>query len=371
MSVELAKRDMFIERRKVIDYIDLLIKNLTEIKDNSGEFLWNFNGVIVDDKSWEVWNWPQGVGLYGIYQYWRQTGDEKVLDIVTNWFEQHFIAGLPPKNVNTMAPILTLALLYEDTGDLRFIPYMEEWSEWVMHDMPRTRENGLQHMTYGPENKNQLWDDTLMMTVLPLAKIGMLLDRQEYIEEAKRQFLIHVKYLCDKKTGLWYHGWTFEGDHNFAEALWARGNCWVTIAIPEIIDILELPKGDFFREFLIEALHRQIETLAKYQDGSGLWHTLIDDPTSYLEASATAGFGYGILRAVHKRYIDGKYLEVGEKAVKGLLGEISEKGALQKVSVGTGVADTLQAYKEIRITEMPYGQSLTVLCLTEFLRCYI
>lgn len=49
-----------------------------------------------------------------------------------------------------------------------------------------------------------------MMTVLPLAKIGKLLNRLDYLEEAKHQFLIHIKYLQDKKSGLWYHGWTFE-----------------------------------------------------------------------------------------------------------------------------------------------------------------
>lgn len=83
--------------------------------------------------------------------------------------------GAPPKNVNTMAPLLTMAYLYEDTKDSRYLPYLEQWAEWVMNDMPRTNEDGLQHATYGPENKNQLWDDTLMMTVLPLAKIGKLL----------------------------------------------------------------------------------------------------------------------------------------------------------------------------------------------------
>lgn len=64
-----------------------------------------------------------------------------------------------------------------------------------------------------------------MMTVLPLAKIGKVLNRPHYIEEAKRQFLIHIKYLFDTKTGLFFHGWTFEdGGHNFAKALWGRGN---------------------------------------------------------------------------------------------------------------------------------------------------
>lgn len=371
MHPDLAKRDSFISRKDVVSTISLLMGNLTEIKDNSGEFLLNFNGMIVDDKSWTVWNWPQGVGLYGIYHYWRQSHDERAYRIVNDWFEIHFTEGLPPKNVNTMAPILTLACMYEDTGDSRYEPYLEEWAEWVMRDMPRTRENGLQHMTYGPENKNQLWDDTLMMTVLALAKIGVLFGRDEYVEEAKRQFLIHTKYLCDKATGLWFHGWTFEENHNFAGALWGRGNCWITIAIPDIIDILDLPAGDGFREFLVETLRRQVEALAACQDESGLWHTLLDDAGSYLEASATAGFAYGILKAVHKRYVGEEYREAAVKAIKGVLGEITEKGALGKVSVGTGMGDTLDFYKEIKITEMPYGQSLAVMCLTEFLREFI
>lgn len=75
-----------------------------------------------------------------------------------------------------------------------------------MYDMPRTEEGGLQHMTYLSDHYQQLWDDTLMMSVLPLAKIGLVLNRPEYVEEAKRQFMVHTKYLADKKTGLWFHG---------------------------------------------------------------------------------------------------------------------------------------------------------------------
>jgi len=367
----MVQKQVSLEKNDIINYIDVLMDNLSQIKDDTGEFLLNFDGLVVDDKSWNVWNWPQGVGLYGIFKYWKLTNNQKALKIITDWFNARFDEGVPPKNVNTMAPLLTLAFLYEETKDQTFVPYLESWAEWVMYEMPRTKENGLQHMTYGPENKNQLWDDTLMMTVLPLAKIGRLFNKQEYIEEAKRQFLIHIKYLSDRKTGLWFHGWTFEENHNYAEALWGRGNCWITIAIPEIIEILDLKQGDFLREFLIETLQRQIESLAEYQNESGLWHTLINDKTSYLEASATAGFAYGILKSVHKRYISQEYKEVAYKAIKGIVEEINEEGALQKVSVGTGMGDTLEFYKEIKTTTMPYGQSLAVLCLAEFLYEYI
>ena len=125
-----------------------------------------------------------------------------------------------------------------------WLPYLDEWAEWLMNGLPRTEENGFQHIVFNSVNHQQLWDDTLMMSVMPLAKIGKVLGRPQYVEEARRQFMLHIKYLVDRKSGLWFHGWTFDGRHNFANALWARGNCWVTIAIPEFIELLDLPPGD-------------------------------------------------------------------------------------------------------------------------------
>jgi unsaturated rhamnogalacturonyl hydrolase len=210
-----------------------------------------------------------------------------------------------------------------------------------------------------------------MMCVLPLAKIGKVLGRPQYIEEAKRQFLIHIKYLSDRKTGLWFHGWTFDGRHNFAEALWARGNCWVTIAIPEFIELLDLPEGDALRMILCDALQAQVKALGQHQDVSGLWHTLIPDPSSYLEASATAGFAYGVLKSVRKRYLPIEYQAMGIKALRGVLANISDEGELKNVSFGTAMGSDLDFYKKIPLTSMPYGQALAILCLGEFLRAYL
>ena len=58
----IIKQEQFIPKDTVETTIDLLIRNLTTIKDNTGEFLLDFDGLKVDDKSWTIWNWPQGVG---------------------------------------------------------------------------------------------------------------------------------------------------------------------------------------------------------------------------------------------------------------------------------------------------------------------
>jgi unsaturated rhamnogalacturonyl hydrolase len=363
-----------ISRQEVTDTIDRLIDNLVNIKDETGEFLLHLeDGRIIDTKGWGGWEWTHGIGLFGMWRYYEQTGDQAALKIIKDWFEDRFAEGTPTKNINTMAPFITLAYLYEHEPDPRYLPYLDTWAEWLMapDGLPKTEEGGFQHIVYNDENPGEMWDDTLMMSVLPLAKIGLLLKRPDYVEEAKRQFLVHIKYLADRKTGLWFHGWTFLERHHFANALWARGNCWVTMAIPEIIELLDLPPGDAFRTILLDALAAQVKALAQYQDESGLWHTLLDDPGSYLEASAAAGFAYGILKSVRKGYLPREYEQVGIRAVKAVLENIDDKGELQRVSFGTPVFDDLQGYRDIPLTSMPYGQSMAILALAEFMRSYI
>ena len=69
-----------------------------------------------------------------------------------------------------------------------------------------------------------------------------------------------------------------------------------------------------------------------------MWHTLIDDPTSYVEASATSGFGYGILKAVHMGLVDAAYAENAKKALAPILKCIREDGIVDQVSYGTAMA---------------------------------
>ena len=224
----------------------------------------------------------------------------------------------------------------------------------------------MQHITSDSVNKGELWDDTLFMTVLFLANMGRILDRKDYKEEAQYQFLLHTKYLCDRETGLWYHGWTFLERSNFAGALWGRGNCWVSVFIPDFLEMVE--PGDAVRRYAEYALCGQAEALKKFQTEDGMWHTLIDDASTYQEASATAGFCYGILKGVRLGYLDQEYAECGEKALKAIMDHVSEDGELAGVSYGTNVGHTLQHYKDIPLVKMHYGQSLALLALLEGLR---
>lgn len=365
-----------IKSENIDELINRLIDNLIHIKDETGEFLMTIpDGRIIDTKGWLTgWEWTHGIGLYGMWHYYELTNNENIMKHMIDWFDAQIFGpdGSTSKNINTMAVFLSLAYIYEKKHDSRYLPYLDAWAEWAMYDLPKTKCGGFQHATYLTDNHEQMWDDTLMMTVMPLAKIGLLLNRPRYVEEAKRQMLLHVKYLCDHKTGLWYHGYTFDGNHNFANAFWARGNSWITIVIPEFIELLNLEPGDYLREFLIETLEAQVEQLIKLQDPkTGMWHTLLDDSSSYKESSATAGFAYGILKAIRKRYLSKKYIAYAVKAVKGFISQINHEGELLNTSFGTGMGNDLQFYKDIPLTSMPYGQAMAIMALVEFSKFYL
>ena len=356
--------------------VQLLINELVNIKDTTGEFLLKLeDGRIIDTKGWNDWEWTHGIGLYGIWKYYELTDDARWLKIIEDWFQARFKEGHKGKNINTMAVFLTLAYVYEKTGNQTYLPWLDSWAEWAYHDLPRTKHGGFQHITYLEVNEQQLWDDTLMMTVLPLAKIGLLLNRPHYVAEAKRQFLLHIQYLFDAKSGLFFHGWTFkDGGHNFADARWGRGNSWVTIVIPEFIELLDLKGDDPLRAHLISTLVSQSEALAPLQMPSGLWRTLLDVPEeegSYVEASATAGFAYGLLKAERRRYIGKEHREMAVKALRAVLDNITAEGELLNTSFGTGMGHDLQHYKDIPRTSMPYGQAMAMMALVEFLRAFV
>ncbi|WP_207952114.1 glycoside hydrolase family 88/105 protein [Paenibacillus turpanensis] len=319
-----------------------------------------------DHMNFDSWEWPTGVAIYGLFKYYRFTGKEHYLQVMEQWFKERLDEGLPPKNVNSVAPLLTLIHLYELNRSEAYLQLCTEWAEWIIHEMPRTEEDGLQHITVIADNEEQLWDDTLFMTVLFLAKMGELTGNEAYRQEAVYQFLIHVKYLTDPSTGLWYHGFCFDGRHHFGGTLWARGNCWFTAGVVEFLEIsgLEGP----VKRYLVEALQAQVRALLPLQHEGGLWHTVLNDSSSYVEASATAGFAYGMIKAVRMGLLDESCLPAALRAAEGVIACVEEDGTVGKVSYGTAIGMDDEHYKQIPIVPTAYGQALTIMMLTEVIR---
>ncbi|WP_313579456.1 beta-galactosidase BglB [Lacrimispora sp.] len=353
---------------KLKEKIDLLVSSFEKILyDEDDIFLKNMekNNLSGDNTElYRYWEWTQGVGLYGLWKIYEETGEEELLEKLEKYYDRQLSIGLPSRNINTTAPLLALSYLAEKSGNKTYMEICRDWAQWLVEELPMTEEGGFQHLTSDTLNEQELWDDTLFMAVLFLAHMGVLLDNKKWINEAEYQFLLHAKYLADRKSGLWYHGWTFHGRHNFSSAFWGRGNSWITMAIPELFGII--PCSGAVKRYLTEALKNQIEALVTYQNESGMWHTVINDSTSYVEASATCGVAYGILKAVHLGLIDPSYEASARRALLPVLQCIDAEGVVHQVSYGTPMGrESVQFYKDVELRPMPYGQAMAILFLLE------
>ncbi|MDR1600580.1 MAG: glycoside hydrolase family 88 protein [Oscillospiraceae bacterium] len=311
------------------------------------------------------WEWPTGVALYGMWKTYARTGDPAILEYMERWYSRMLARPTPHRNVNSVAPMLALTCMYSRESRPEWLGHIESWARWVHTAMPRVEFGGLQHITVWNKHYQQLWADTLFMTALFLLKAGQALGRPEWVEDAKYQFLIHIKYLQDRKSGLWTHGWTFDTRHAFAGAYWARGNAWFTAASVEILDALD--GHDASWRYINEALRDQVFGLWKLQRETGLFTTLLDVEETYEETSATAAIAFGVMKGVRLGYIGETFEEMGRKAADAVVARIAPDGTVMGVSGGTGMGHDLDHYKRIQQGPTAYGQGLTFLMLTEML----
>ncbi|WP_228745388.1 glycoside hydrolase family 105 protein [Paenibacillus sp. S150] len=324
-------------------------------------------GYFARDFGMEEWDWPQGVGLYGLQKLDRHFGDGRYLAYARPWMARQLEKGLPGRNINTTAPLLSLMEL-EEAEELSL-----EWANWLMHGLPRTPEQGYQHVTTGAGkhevslHENEIWIDTLFMAVLFTAKMGVKYDNSAWRQTSLHQLLLHIKYLYDKKTGLFFHGWHFGGRHNFSEAFWCRGNGWFTLGLPEYLELMHpyLDSGVF--TYLQQILHAQAEALLACQSADGLWHTLLDDPDSYTETSGSAAIAGGILHGVRSGLLPEAWAESALRAIQAVLDRINDEGTVLGVSGGTPIGAAKEDYKGILIAPMAYGQAMALAALSEAL----
>ncbi|CAM4218944.1 glycoside hydrolase family 88/105 protein [Paenibacillus typhae] len=324
-------------------------------------------GYFARDFGMEEWDWPQGVGLYGLQKLDRHFADGRYPAYAKPWMTRQIGKGLPSRNINTTAPLLSLMEL-DEVEELSL-----EWVEWLMNRLPRTVEQGYQHVTTGADksevtlNENEIWIDTLFMAILFTAKMGVKYDKPEWRQTSLHQLLLHIKYLYDKKTGLFYHGWHFTGRHNFSEAFWCRGNGWFSLGLPEYLELMRPYLEDGVFTYLQQVLQAQAEALLDCQSADGLWHTLLDDPDSYTETSGSAAIAAGILHGVRRGLLPEEHTQPALKAIEAVLDRIDAEGTVLGVSGGTPIGKTRDDYKGIIIAPMAYGQAMTLVALGEAL----
>lgn len=304
-----------------------------------------------------TWDWPCGVAYYGICEAYEVTKNERYLQLVKDRVDEYIELGLPTWTVNTCSMGHCLITLYQHTGDEKYLNIAKSKVDYLEKEALRFGDHVLQHtVSANNDFPEQAWADTLFMAAFFLLRMGVLLNDQTLIDDALNQYYWHIKYLQDPATGLYYHGYNnITGDH-MSGMFWGRANAWAAYTMSQVG--LRLPECYLYPKYLdvVGSLNDQLAALKLHQTEDGLWRTIIDDPESYEEISASAGIAAAMIAKGNPLHI--KYIN---KSIPGLLANVSPDGRVMNVSGGTAVMKDRVGYRGIsRDWIQGWGQGLAL-----------
>ena len=156
----------------------------------------------------------------------------------------------------------------------------------------------------------------------------------------------YKKIIDDKLDYLTNHALRF-GDHVLQHTVSANNDfpeqCWADTMF--MVAFFMLRAGVMFErpELVEDALNQWYWHIQYLQnERTGLWRTILDDPESYEEVSASSGIAAAMVlkgNPLHIKYIN--------KAITGILENISEDGKVMNVSGGTAVMKDREGYRSI------------------------
>jgi unsaturated rhamnogalacturonyl hydrolase len=308
------------------------------------------------------WDWPGGVAFFGVAEAYEATGNKEYMEWLKDWVDEKLVDGLPKLSVNAVSVGHALLSLYQSTGDEKYIDFATQMAEFLKHNAERFADGIFQH-TVNSETYHfpqQAWVDTMMMAGYFLIRIGSLVNREDLFEDGLHQYHGHENFLQDPVTNLYYHGWDHIAQNHMSGVYWARGNAWAALTMSKALDLVHVTHPSFM---IIEgSLRDQLSALVRLQSDTGLWHTVLTDPTSYLETSGSAGIAAALLSA------GSLYNKFVQKSIQGILEQITEVGTVTQVSAGTAVMRDVLGYKQVPCKRVQgWGQGLALSFLSALL----
>ncbi len=311
-----------------------------------------------------TWDWPCGVAYYGICEAARVTGQQEYLDMMKARIDEYIELGLPHWTVNTCSMGHAMLTLHKVTGDNCYKEIAESKIDYLRNHALRFGDSVLQH-TVSTKNDfpEQCWADTLFMAAFFMLRAGVEWQDADLIDDALNQYYWHIQYLQDPKSGLWYHGYNNIQKNHMSGFYWGRANAWAAYTMSQVGRVL--PECYLYPKYMDVAgsLTEQLAALKLLQTENGLWRTILDDPESYEEVSASCGIAAAMVARGNPLYI--KYIN---KSVKGVLDNITPEGRVLNVSGGTAVMKDREGYRNIsRAWTQGWGQGLALAFLSAVL----
>jgi len=283
-----------------------------------------------EEKSYK-WNYEQGLVLEAFYREWKLSGQKEYYDYLKKNVDYYIEPNgkiktykLEDYNLDNIAPGRQLLHLYSVTGEEKY-KTAADFLIQQLQNQPRTTEGGFWHKERYPY---QMWLDGLYMAEPFYTEYSVMFAKQKYFDDIANQFLLIQKYLKDKKTGLYYHGYDESKEEKWANpatgqspSFWGRSMGWLMMALVDVLDYFPLEHPE--RKNLEIMFVNLSESLKKFRDEKTmLWYQVVDQGSrehNYIETSSSLMFIYSYAKGANKNYLPKEYFQIAEESYKSLM----------------------------------------------------
>lgn len=305
------------------------------------------------------WDYTNGVVMSGFSMVAEETGDQSYFDYNVRFYDFTF-TWMPyfraleekTKKRNDYSRMIHMSALdhcgsitaalirtHLKHPDPRFRVWIDNVADYISNKQFRFEDGSLARERPQPRS---LWTDDYYMGISFLTQMGKLTGDKKYWEDAVKQILLPSEKLFIKEKGLFDHGWSENTAGYDPRFYWGRANGWATLAMCELLSVL--PKDFQGREDVLHIYRQHMRALVELQDGTGLWHNMLDKSETYLETSASAMFVYGLAKGVNEGWLSPIYGPAAITGWNGVATRVLPDGRVDGICEGTTYANDNSYY---------------------------
>jgi unsaturated rhamnogalacturonyl hydrolase len=205
------------------------------------------------------------------------------------------------------------------TGDPRLQEGADRMAAYLLHHAPRTADGILYHILSGPE----IWSDATYMAPPFLAVAG-------YPAEAVKQIVGFRSRLWDPQKKLFSHRWD-EAKQAFPRRdFWGVGNGWCAAGMARVIRSLPVSMEQE-KQQLARYVQEVIDGCLAYERSDGLFHDVVDNPSTFVETNLAQMLAYSIYHGVYEGWLAQTYLPTADRMRSAAHGKVDDFGLVQGV----------------------------------------
>lgn len=277
--------------------------------------------LIGKEKAVDEINWPTGLLAKSLIEYYLQNTNseesERILYYLKKYYDRWMKRGCRIQCLDDALSGETLIDMHLITGDEQYKKAVDGIFQYLLKH--ETDERG--SYPYRPKQKNgYVFADGIGLVCPFLCKYGKTYNNSQAIRIAILQIKNYIEYGMDSKTGLPYHGYSYQNKTKYGIIGWGRAVGWLMIGISECLTYLEENNMSYkdIKEFYIQL----VEKVENYQLDNGLFCWQLETKEGPIDTSATAMILYAIAKTLNTNILPKSYksrILQGKEALSNLI----------------------------------------------------